>query len=65
MQITIYIDEYGYEVEQSNSTYKVVLTGSYSYSHYFKEWIYKIDKRKSNVPLSYFRSDKKYFESQL
>lgn len=61
MEVTIYIDEYGKEIEQEFHVYKILLNGSKSYCILGNHYKYGIKTIEPIIPLSYFYSQKEYF----
>ncbi len=50
--IICFIDKYGFLVEESNASYKVVLQGSYQWSWWGNDWLYDIKSIEPPIPLS-------------
>jgi hypothetical protein len=57
MLAVIFINEFGHLVEEKISKFKVVLSGSYSWSFVGKCWRHEIKDIFPKIPLSYILSD--------
>lgn len=57
MLVVVFIDEFGYLVEEKISKFKVVLSGSYMWCFVGKCWRHEIKDIFPKIPLSYILSD--------
>jgi len=57
--ITVFIDDFGNITDEENSSYKVILTGSYEWCFVGKCWRYKIKEILPKIPLSYILTNEK------
>lgn len=53
----VFIDEFGYLVEEKDSKYKVLLSGAYHRCPFNSSWRYEIKDIFPKIPLSYILSD--------
>lgn len=57
VQSVVFIDDFGLVVEESKSTYRVTLSGSYIWCFVSKCWKHEIKEIFPKIPLSYILSD--------